>query len=47
MEASIGTLVVALIAMVIAWKLLKGIVKTLALVAILAVAAYLVFGGLA
>ena len=40
----IGTLVVALILVVIAWKVLKGIVKTVALVAILLIAAFFVFG---
>ena len=44
----IVTLVVALVLIVIAWKLLKGLVKTVALVGILALAAYFVFqsGGL-
>jgi len=37
---------VALVLVVVAWKLLKGLVKTLALVAILALAALYVFGGL-
>ena len=36
---------VALVLVVVAWKLLKGLVKTLALVAILALAAWYVFGG--
>ena len=45
MDASILTIIVALIAIVIAWKVLKGIVKTVALVAILIVAALVVFGG--
>jgi len=39
-------LVVALVAIVIAWKLLKGLVKTVVLVGILALAAVYVFGGL-
>jgi hypothetical protein len=39
-------LVVALIGVVIAWKLLKGLVKTAVLVGILALAAVWVFGGL-
>ena len=39
-------LVVALVAVVIAWKLLKGLVKTVVLVGILALAAVYVFGGL-
>jgi hypothetical protein len=39
---------VALVLVVVAWKLLKGLVKTVALVGILAIAAYYVFqsGGL-
>jgi hypothetical protein len=37
---------VALVLVVVAWKLLKGLVKTVALVAILALAALYVFGGL-
>jgi hypothetical protein len=37
-------LVVALVAVVIAWKLLKGLVKTVVLVGILALAAVYVFG---
>ena len=45
MDASILTIIVALIAIVIAWKVLKGILKTVALVAILIVAALVVFGG--
>ena len=47
MDNSIITLVVALLAVVIAWKVLKGIVKTVALVAILGLAALYVFGGFA
>jgi hypothetical protein len=41
-------LAVALVLVVVAWKLLKGLVKTVALVAILALAALWVFqsGGL-
>ncbi len=39
-------IVIALILVVIAWKVLKGIVKTVALVVILALAAAFVFGGL-
>jgi len=39
---------VALVLIVVAWKMLKGLVKTVALVGILALAAYYVFrvGGL-
>ncbi len=44
MEGDIITWVVALIAIIIAWKVLKGIIKTVALVAILAIAAFVVFG---
>lgn len=39
-------IVIALILIVIAWKVLTGIVKTVALVIILALAAAFVFGGL-
>jgi hypothetical protein len=38
-------IVVALVAIVVSWKLLKGLVKTIALVAILVLAAVYVFGG--
>jgi hypothetical protein len=34
-----------LVAIVVSWKLLKGLVKTVALVAILVLAAVYVFGG--
>ena len=37
-------LAVALVLVVVAWRLLKGLVKTVALVAILALAALYVFG---
>ena len=39
-------IVVALLAVVLAWKLLKGLVKTVVLVGILALAAVYVFGGM-
>ena len=39
-------IVVALLAVVLAWKLLKGLVTTVVLVGILALAAVYVFGGL-
>ncbi|WP_162848935.1 hypothetical protein [Aurantiacibacter suaedae] len=39
-------IVIALILVAIAWKVLTGIVKTVALVVILALAAVFVFGGL-
>ena len=45
MDASVVTIIVALLAIFLAWKLLKGVVKTVALVAILVVAALVVFGG--
>ncbi|WP_181950859.1 hypothetical protein [Aurantiacibacter spongiae] len=45
MDSSIITLVVALLAIVIAWKFLKGVIKTVVLVGILVVAALVVFGG--
>ena len=47
MEINIVTIVIALIAVAIAWKVLSGIFKTLALLAILAVAAFVVFGAMA
>lgn len=37
---------VALVLVVVAWKVLKGLIKTVALVAIAALAALYVFGGL-
>lgn len=37
-------LLVALVLIFVAWKVLKGIVKTVALLVILAAAAYFVFG---
>lgn len=40
----IYTAIIAVILIVIAWKLLKGIVKTVALVALAAAAAYFIFG---
>ncbi|NTZ41594.1 hypothetical protein G7A66_00510 [Altererythrobacter sp. SALINAS58] len=45
MNLSIVTIIVALLAIVLAWKLLKGAVKTVALLAILVVAALFIFGG--
>ena len=39
-------LVVALVGIVIAWKLLKGLIKTVVLVGIAVLAAVYVFGGL-
>ena len=46
MESSIVGIIVALIAIFIAWKVLKGIAKTIVLVGILIVAAVVVFGGM-
>lgn len=40
-------IIIALVLVVIAWKVLKGMVKTVALVAILALAALWVFGAMA
>ena len=47
MSADWLTIILALVAVVIAWKVFKGIVKTVALVVILIAAAIFVFGGLA
>ena len=44
MGSSLITIVVAILLVVVAWKVLKGIVKTIALLAILALAAVFVFG---
>ena len=38
-------LIIALVLVVIAWKVLKGVIKTIALVAIAVLAALYVFGG--
>ena len=46
MDGSIITITLTLIAVFIAWKVLKGVIKTIALVAILIVAAIFVFGGM-
>jgi hypothetical protein len=43
--APVITLVVALVLVFIAWKVLKGLAKTAALVVILGLAAVYVFGG--
>ncbi|EDL50385.1 hypothetical protein [Erythrobacter sp. SD-21] len=45
MSADWLTIILAIVAVVVAWKVLKGIIKTVALVAILIVAAMVVFGG--
>ncbi|WP_279349822.1 hypothetical protein [Erythrobacter litoralis] len=42
----IVTIIIALVAVFIAWKVLAGVVKTIALVGILIVAAIVVFGGM-
>lgn len=39
-------IILALLAVFVAWKVLKGVVKTIALVVILVAAAIFVFGGL-
>ena len=46
MDSSIVTIILALIAVFIAWKVFKGVVKTVALVVILIAAAIFVFGGM-
>ncbi len=46
MELTLAGLVVALVLIVLVWKFLKGMVKTVALLAILVVAALVVFGGM-
>ena len=46
MDSSIVGIIVALIAIFIAWKVMKGIAKTIVLVGILIVAAVVVFGGM-
>jgi hypothetical protein len=46
MDSSIITIILALIAVFVAWKVFKGVVKTIALVVILIAAAIFVFGGL-
>ena len=38
-------IVIALVLIVVAWKVLKGLVKTIALIAIAGLAALYVFGG--
>ena len=42
----IVTAIIAVILVAIAWKVFKGVVKTLVLLAILLVAALVVFGGM-
>lgn len=46
MSYSLATLIIAIVAVVLAWKVLKGVTKTIALVAIALVAAIIVFGGM-
>ena len=45
MDGSLITIALAVLAVVLAWKFLKGLVKTVALVAILVMASLVVFGG--
>ncbi|WP_271077735.1 hypothetical protein [Aurantiacibacter sp. MUD61] len=47
MTEQIIPIIIALILIVIAWKVLKGIIKTVALIAILAAVAFWVFGVMA
>ena len=47
MSADWLTILLALVAIVVAWKVFRGVVKTIALVVILIAAAIFVFGGLA
>lgn len=47
MSADWLTIFLALVAIVVAWKVFKGVVKTIALVVILIAAAIFVFGGVA
>lgn len=47
MEFSWITLIVAAIAIFVVWKVFAGVVKTIALLVILGIAAVLVFGGFA
>ncbi|WP_435201053.1 hypothetical protein [Qipengyuania sp. 902] len=47
MDGNIISIIVALILIVIAWKVFKGIVKTVVLAAILIAVAIFVFGGFA
>lgn len=46
MDSSIITIIIALLCVFVAWKVFKGVVKTIALVVILIAAAIFVFGGL-
>lgn len=46
MEFNIVTIIVALVLVALAWKFFAGIIKTIALLVILAVAAWLVFIGI-
>ena len=47
MDNNIIAIIVALILILVAWKVFKGIVKTVALAAILIAVAIFVFGGFA
>ena len=45
MDSSLITIVLAVIAVIVAWKVFKGVIKTVALLVILGIAALVVFGG--
>lgn len=47
MSGELITAAIAVVGVVIAWKVLKGIVKTVVLVGILVLAGIFVFGGMA
>ena len=47
MDGSLISIIVALILIVVAWKVFKGVVKTVVLAAILIAVAIFVFGGFA
>ncbi|MBY6013795.1 hypothetical protein KUV75_02615 [Qipengyuania gaetbuli] len=47
MDSNLVYILVALVLIVVAWKVFKGIVKTMVLAAILIAAAIFVFGGFA
>lgn len=43
--SQLAIIIAALVAIAIAWKLLKGVIKTIALIAILLIAFGVVYGG--
>ncbi|MGC1269337.1 MAG: hypothetical protein WA842_01940 [Croceibacterium sp.] len=47
MSDALIPIIIALVGVVIAWKVLKGIIKTVVLVGILVLAGIYVFGGMA